>query len=299
MRPYNRKPDSSLYVNGVEIASFQAEEGGNLDQQTVDSFGEEWSAFDSFDEAEIATIGDEYFDVVSESIYGEEKVALDVGCGSGRWSLYAAKKFGFVEAVDPSKAVLTAAANAKGLNNIRISQAGVDNIPFEDESFDFVFSLGVLHHIPNTAEAMKACVKKLKSGGYFLVYLYYSLDNRGSAYKLLFKASNSIRWFISKMPANIKKILCDLIAALVYFPLVMLARLVKTVGFKSWKKLPLSYYANKSFFVIRNDALDRFGTPLEQRFSKKEINQMMRDSGLVDITFSNKTPYWHAVGKKV
>lgn len=299
MLAYNRTPDSSINVNNVEINCFHAEDGHNIDQLTVDSFGEEWSAFDAFSDIEIDTIGDEYFDVVEEKMYGQDKLALDVGCGSGRWSLYAAKKFGFVEAVDPSKAVLKAASNAKEVKNIRISQAGVDNIPFEDESFDFVFSLGVLHHIPDTAKAMQACVKKLKPGGYFLVYLYYSLDNRGLAYKLLFKASNSIRWLISKMPSTIKKFLCDLIAVLIYFPLLSLARVVKLMGLSSWKKLPLSYYVNKSFFVIRNDALDRFGTPLEQRFSKDEIERMMRDSGLVDIRFSNKTPYWHVVGKKV
>jgi hypothetical protein len=60
----------------------------------------------------------------------------------------------------------------------------------------------------------------------------------------------------------------------------------------------LSAYHNKSFFVIRNDALDRFGTPLEQRFSKIEIKQMMEKAGLTNIIFSNNMPYWHAVGQK-
>jgi hypothetical protein len=69
-------------------------------------------------------------------------------------------------------------------------------------------------------------------------------------------------------------------------------------GKKLGSKIPLSYYSNKSLNVIRNDALDRFGTPLEQRFSKKQIIQMMENSGLHDITFSNNEPYWHVVGRK-
>ena len=66
-----------------------------------------------------------------------------------------------------------------------------------------------------------------------------------------------------------------------------------------YRKIPLSYYVGKSLNVIRNDALDRFGTPLEQRFSKEEINQMMLKAGLNQIVFSNNQPFWHAVGKRV
>ena len=49
---------------------------------------------------------------------------------------------------------------------------------------------------------------------------------------------------------------------------------------------------------MRTDARDRFGTPLEQRFSKKQITKMMVDSGLTQIQFSNKAPYWCVVGIK-
>ena len=62
--------------------------------------------------------------------------------------------------------------------------------------------------------------------------------------------------------------------------------------------MPLSAYNNKSFFVIRNDALDKFGTSLEQRFSKKQVEDMMRHCGLDDIVISPLTPFYHAIGKK-
>ncbi len=66
-----------------------------------------------------------------------------------------------------------------------------------------------------------------------------------------------------------------------------------------YKKIPLSYYSDKSFNNIRNDALDRFGTPLEQRFSKLQITKMMSEAGLSNIKFSDREPYWHAVGQKL
>jgi hypothetical protein len=47
---------------------------------------------------------------------------------------------------------------------------------------------------------------------------------------------------------------------------------------------------------MRNDALDRFGTSLEQRFSKEQVIRMMEQAGLRDIVISDKMPYWHATG---
>ncbi len=63
-------------------------------------------------------------------------------------------------------------------------------------------------------------------------------------------------------------------------------------------RLPLAYYWDKSLRIMRNDALDRFGTPLEQRFSREEIRSMMIECELDDIRFSEQAPYWHVVGRK-
>jgi hypothetical protein len=62
------------------------------------------------------------------------------------------------------------------------------------------------------------------------------------------------------------------------------------------ERVPLSLYRDKSLYVMRNDALDRFGTPLEQRFTRAEIESMMRAGGLERITFSDEPPFWCAVG---
>ena len=62
--------------------------------------------------------------------------------------------------------------------------------------------------------------------------------------------------------------------------------------------MPLHGYQNRSFFMIRNDTLDRFGTRLEQRFSSKQIIAMMENAGLTDIVISPGIPLYHAVGRK-
>lgn len=301
MMSYNQEPLVRHPFKDQLIADFiKLDTEKNLDKETVESFGEEWIKFSSFDEAEIERMGNEYFDVLHHSSVNKDSYVLDVGCGTGRWSYYLSPKVKFIEAIDPSDAVFSAINLTSGKPNIRVTKAGVDNIPFPDNSFDFIFSLGVLHHIPDTTAAIKKIFEKAKPGGYFLVYLYYSLDNRGAAFKMLFKLSNSIRKVISSLPKGLKQLAAEIISFTVYLPLVFLARICKALfpGKEWYKKIPLSYYHNKSLTIIRNDALDRFGTPLEKRFSRKQIEKMLTDAGFSNIVFSERTPFWHCIAQK-
>lgn len=295
----NTAPTKTIKVNSHLIKCY-TDLGENIDMTTVHSFGEEWKAFHQFEEGEIKKIGDSYFDIVTPDMIGKDKIAADFGCGTGRWSKYFHKKVGAVAAIDPSEAVLAAGELLKDVDNVQLYKASIDNLPFPDNYFDFGFSLGVLHHIPDTQKAMAACVEKVKPGGHFLVYLYYSLDNRGVLYKALFALSNALRRIVSKMPDKLKRFSCNLLAILFYMPFVLFSRGLKFLGVskKNRSRIPLHSYEGTSFYIIRNDALDRFGTPLEQRFSKAEIHSMMERAGLANITFSEQAPYWHAIGKK-
>lgn len=274
--------------------------GNNIDETTVRSFGEEWKAFHKFDDKELNRIGDQYFDIVTPNMYGKDKTAADFGCGTGRWTKYFSDKVGSIAAIDPSDAIFTAAVVLEKTANAHLYKTSIDNLPFPDNFFDFGFSLGVLHHIPDTEKAMQACVKKVKPGGHFLVYLYYNFDNRGKFFRFIYWLSNLIRLVVSKMPGALKRFTCDILAVLLYMPFVLLCRFLRLIGVpeKFRQKVPLQIYERASFYIIRNDALDRFGTPLEQRFTREQITRMMSNSGLTDIQFSPNAPYWHAVGKK-
>ncbi|HNP48040.1 MAG TPA: class I SAM-dependent methyltransferase [Bacteroidia bacterium] len=300
MIPYTRTPNSFITVDGTEIASFVSASDGNMDADTVQSFGDEWNTFSSFTGEDIQKAGEQYFDIVTGDMLGPQSKVLDIGCGTGRWSKFLSAKVGFIEAIDPSSAVIPAARLVSGNPGIRITQCGVGNIPFPDASFDFVFSLGVMHHLPDTQDAISKAVEKLKPGGHFLIYLYYSLDNRSVFFKMLFFPVHILRMIIHPLPHSVKKIVCDLLAVFLYLPMISLARAIHFLfPRKSWyKKIPLSYYWDKNFKIIRNDALDRLGTPLEKRFRRKLIEIMLTNAGLTEIVFSENEPFWHAVGKK-
>ena len=297
---YNAKPVRYHRTRTREIADFiSTKVDNNIDMDVVRSFGEEWNRFHHFSKPTIAKICKEYFDIIDQSIVNKDTYMIDIGCGSGRWSEYFLDKVKFVEAVDPSDAVFAADELLGSTDKARITKASINTLPWPDETFDFGMSVGVLHHIPNTQMALTDCVKKIKKGGYFYVYLYYNLDYRGFLFRSLFFFSDLIRKVVSRMPITLKKVTCDLLAFFVYVPFVWLSRFFSFLGFKKLAaKIPLSAYANKDFYIIRNDSLDRFGTKLEQRFTRQEIETMMTQAGLSNIKFGENSAFWHAVGKK-
>jgi hypothetical protein len=145
---------------------------------------------------------------------------------------------------------------------------------------------------------LKACVSKLKPGAPFLLYIYYRFDGRPRWFVALWKATDAARSIISRLPFRLRKATTDLIAAGIYWPLARGARLLERAG-ADVSAFPLSAYRQLSFYSMRTDALDRFGTGLEQRFTREEIGRMMEDAGLSEIRFSEHEPYWVACGRKL
>jgi ubiquinone/menaquinone biosynthesis C-methylase UbiE len=300
-KQYNQPAERTLQSANRVIDAFPlGGNGSNIDAGVVSSFGEEWTKFNSFNATDIDKLQRDYFDILTPEIVNKTTYGIDIGCGTGRWTKCLLDRIGFMEAIDPSQAILAADKLLGTAENVRLTVAATDNIPFDDETFDFGMSIGVLHHIPDTRKALADCVKKIKRGGYFYVYLYYSLDNRGPVFRFIFFCSSLLRRAVSVLPSSLKKTVCDILAVALYMPFVIAGRLLKSAGMtKLATALPLSAYQATSFHIIRNDALDRFGTQLEHRFSKQEIIDMMLAAGLSEINVSPAVPYWHAIGKRV
>ena len=283
----------------------QHEKDQNLDQQVIDSFGHEWAAFDyAENETDVALDSQflAYCTPIDLSKFNAKfSVAADFGAGSGRWASRLLPYFSLVYALEPSDGankVLKKKFSKE--SRIKILQETVGANSIAVGSLDLAMSLGVLHHIPNTGLAIKDVSNKIKSGGIFLCYLYYKLENKPLYYRGIFRISNLLRWVISRLPYAVRRLIARAIAALVYLPLARMAKLLNNAG-KSVSNFPLHHYANMPFVMLQNDALDRFGTRLEQRFSKKEIAEMLDSAGfdLSTLKFSEVEPFWtFSVSKK-
>ena len=271
----------------------------NLDVDTVNSFGDEWGRFDqsALSEEEANKVFDEYFAVFPWSRLPAGAVGFDMGCGSGRWARLMAPRVGHLYCIDPSSALEVAKSALASTSNVSFIKASVDDCPLQENSQDFGYSLGVLHHVPDTAAAIRACVVLCKPGAPFLVYLYYAFDNRPMLFKFIWRCSDFLRRGICRFPSGIKHLMTDILAVSVYYPLARFALFVEHIGFNA-SSIPLSYYRNHSFYTMRTDSRDRFGTPLEQRFTRKQVATMMEAAGLRDVQFSDRAPYWCAVGIK-
>jgi SAM-dependent methyltransferase len=273
---------------------------GNIDRATVTGFGEEWSAYDQseLDAGERARLFGEYFSVFPFQALAAGAEGFDMGCGSGRWAALIAPRVGTLHCIDPASGALSVARrNLAAQDNCRFHLAGVDDIPLPDDSQDFGYSLGVLHHIPDTEAAMRSCVRKLKPGAPFLVYLYYSFDNRPGWFRALWRVSDYGRRLVSSLPFGPRRVATVAIAYGVYWPLSRTARMLERAG-ASVSAFPLSAYRHCSLYTLKTDALDRFGTRLEHRFSRAEIETMMKNCGLTDIRFRDGSPYWVACGRR-
>ena len=115
---------------------------------------------------------------------------------------------------------------------------------------------------------------------------------------MIWRLSNIIRQVICKMPYWLRYGLSQVIGFFVYFPLARCASLLEKIG-ANVESFPLSYYRHRSLYVILNDALDRFGTRLEHRFTREQIKEMMEEAGLEKIKFRETAPYWCALGYKM
>ncbi len=277
----------------------------NVDQGVIDGFGHEWSKYSYFEGQPLDSLNAQFVNYCSpldlNQFNGKKSVACDFGAGSGRWTSRLTPYFSVVYALEPSEGG-SKVLKDKFQNDPKViilqETVGSNSIPLS--SLDLAMSLGVLHHIPDTGLAIKDVSSKIKPGGTFLCYLYYNLENKPFFYRLIFKGVALGRKIISALPQKAKKYTASWIAVIVYWPLARLSKLLKKLGVNT-SNVPLHHYADMPFVMLANDALDRFGTSLEQRFSKAEIIEMLRlaNFDISTLRFSELEPFWTFSVKKL
>ena len=269
-----------------------------LHRAIIDGFGDEWSRFDqsALSTEERETLWSSYFAGFPWDALARGAEGFDAGCGSGRWATLVAPRVGVLHCLDASGAALAVARrNLAAWPNVSFHEALVEETPLAPSSQDFGYALGVLHHTADPARALRHLVSRLKPGAPLLVYLYYAFDNRPAWYRALWRLSEPVRRAVSRSPHGLRYAASQVLAGAVYWPLSRSARLAERLG-RRVDQWPLAFYRHRSFYVMRTDALDRFGARLERRFSRSEIAALLEDAGLERIRFNERPPYWSAVG---
>ncbi len=266
----------------------------NTDHKVVSGFGKEWEDFDNevLKDFESKEMFQDYMAIFPWQSLPENPIGFDAGCGSGRWAKHVVPKVGVLHCLDASpEAIGVARRVLSEYENVIFHTESIDEFCIDEKSCDFGYSLGVLHHIPDTQSALNACVAKLKPGAPFLAYLYYDLGHSSLHLRIIFNAVSFGRKIISRLPYKFKKFVTDLIALFIYLPLARFAKIAELLGVKV-SRFPLFQYRDRSFYVMRNDSLDRFGTSLEKRFSKEQIYSLFENAGLRDTYISPDPPWW-------
>ncbi len=136
----------------------------------LESFGHQWTRFDVAHEAEDRATFEAKTDFLLSDLQG--KRILDAGCGGGRYAKVCGEAGATVFGADHTRAVDKAKHLCGHLPNVHFIQADLKHLPFEPASFDFVFSIGVMHHDADTRKVFDAVAGMVRPGGRYSVWLY-------------------------------------------------------------------------------------------------------------------------------
>lgn len=196
------------------------------------------------------------------------KRVLDVGCGMGRFSDVVSRWGGNVVSIDLSLAVESAFANLGQRGNVSILQADAFQLPFALESFDIVFSMGVLHHTPDCKRAFESILPLLKPGGTIAIWVY----GHAGAFRHF---SDFYRRFTTRLPHGLLHQLCRLSVPLYYlYRIPVLGRPLRTV-------FPISMHPKARWRVL--DTFDWYAPRYQSHHTYPEVFRWFKEAGLEDI----------------
>jgi len=201
------------------------------------------------------------------------KFVLDVGCGMGRFADVASRWGATVVGIDLSRAVEAAQRNIGTRPNVSIAQANIFELPFRDGTFDFIFSIGVLHHTPNTKAAFDNLPRLLRQNGKIAIWLYTSYDS------FQWRFSDLYRHVTPRFPKRLLHALSYVAVPLYYiYKIPILGLALRWV-------LPVSSHPKAEWRVL--DTFDWYSPRYQWKHSYEEVFPWFEAQGLKDLRVLN------------
>jgi len=199
----------------------------------------------------------------------KDKLVLDAGCGMGRFAEIVLKYSGTVVGIDLSLAVEAAFKNMGFHKNAHFIQADIFNLPFKQETFNFIYSFGALHHTPDCRMAFKQLPPLLKKGGKLSISVYSSYN------KAIVYSSNFWRLITTRLPKRL----------VYYFSFI-------SVVLYYLYRIPIIGHIGKAIFVIPMwsdwrwrvlDTFDWYSPKYQSKHTHWEVFGWFKENGLRDI----------------
>lgn len=258
-------------------------------QNTVAGFGWEWLAFDKQIQNTYMTDKVHMLDFIHPTGEGffKDKLVLDAGCGMGRF-LKLGAEFGSKEiiGIDLSNSVEAAYQNTRHLENAHVVQADIFTLPFP-RVFDYIFSIGVLHHLDKPKKGFSQLVELLNKDGRISVWVYSKENNQ---------------WVISLTPIRKritshlpKPVLLGISHFLGFFLYLLLQVVYKPanetrLGLKVRRYLPYNeylYYSSRlSYLSLVSVIFDHLVPQLAAYISRDELESWFKEENLASVVIT-------------
>jgi SAM-dependent methyltransferase len=270
-----------------------------VEERTAAAFGWQWQEFVEIYDAYEAQFLDWIYPIQPE--FFRDKIVLDAGCGNGRHAYYAGR-YGArdVVAMDLSAAVETAYANLSDMPNVHVIQGDIYNPPFIRSDaggpFDFIYSIGVLHHLPRPEAGFDSLLRFLRPGGAIFAWVY-GRENNGI-----------VHGFINPLRQNLTTRMPPSVLPIIAWPMsVVMQSLLKGI-YRPLRRTPLfkilpsrEYLYSLSSFSFRrnyNIVFDHLVAPVAHYLPREEFEGWFERNGLseVQISWRNENS-WRGFGR--
>lgn len=268
----------------------------HLLDRTRESFGYQWTTFSEI----VCDFQENFWNYLTPATPDlfQNQLGLDAGCGFGRHIYHAAACGAEMVGMDFSRAIDSARKNTRHLRNIHLVQGDIYAPPFGKGIFDFVYSIGVLHHLPDPVRGFQALTPLLRPGGMVFIWVY---SKRRRLTNLLLEVARRVTTHLPHPLVNALSFLgatidqyCFIVPYRVFRHLPKAGPVIDRLMFSRIKM-----YSAYPFQVLHADWFDRLAAPIRFYYSENEVERLAQEAGIADVKVTPTGLYgWRASGTR-